>query len=259
MSPQELQTLIDRNAFVLYGQPKWTFGQNTCNTYEVMAEKILCEDGTEATAAPLLAEIEGDAELSRIFSEWFLRATIASALDITERADANLTLSANLLPAYANQSGFADTVRGVIRKLGMNPKKLRFELSEAQRLTDEGIAALNSLHDEDGIALWLANFGTGNSNMDLLRRVHFDGLELDRSYAAAVPEDEQTCRVVVAIQQMALTLDLNICAKGIETMDQFEFFEELGFFKGQGYLIHEPMPLEDLVAYLAENGVHRRH
>ena len=259
MTPVELKGLIDSNRLALYGQPKWTFGQNTCNTYEVMVEKILQEDGTEIPAAGLLDEIEHDQELTCVFSEWFLRKSIQSALEITEKADANVTLSVNLLPGYANLPGFADKVRGIIEELGMNPRKLQFELSEAQRLSEEGTAALNALHDEDGIGLWIANFGTGFSNMDMLRHVHFDGLELDKSYAADVPDNEQTCRVVVAIQQMAQTLDLNICAKGIENMDQFDFYESLGFFKGQGYLIHEPIAIADMADYITMHGVHRRH
>ena len=259
MTSLELKGLIDSGRLLLYGQPKWTFGQDTCNTYEVMVEKILQDDGTELPAAALLDEIEHDQELTCIFSEWFLRKSIQTAMEITEKADANVTLSVNLLPGYANLPGFADTVRNLLEKFNMNPRKLQFELSEAQHLSDEGTAALNALHDEDGIGLWIANFGTGFSNMDMLRHVHFDGLELDKSYAAAVPDDDQTCRVVVAIQQMAQTLDLNICAKGIENMDQFEFYESLGFFKGQGYLIHEPMAISEMADYIAEYGVHRRH
>ena len=110
-----------------------------------------------------------------------------------------------------------------------------------------------------GIGLWLANFGTGHSNVDLLREVHFDGLELDKSYGALVPGHEQTCRLVVAILHMAHTLDLHVCAKGIENQDQFEFFEELGCFKGQGFLIGKPMDMASMSDYIRKYAVRRRH
>lgn len=55
--------------------------------------------------------------------------------------------------------------------------------------------------------------------------------ELDKSYAARIPGDEQTCQAAVAIQRMADTLSMKVCAKGVNTQDQFEFFEEIGFFK----------------------------
>ena len=44
MTSLELKGLIDSGRLLLYGQPKWTFGQDTCNTYEVMVEKILQDD-----------------------------------------------------------------------------------------------------------------------------------------------------------------------------------------------------------------------
>lgn len=106
---------------------------------------------------------------------------------------------------------------------------------------------------------WLAISGTGHSNVDLLREVHFDGLELDKSYGALVPGHEQTCRLVVAILHMAHTLDLHVCAKGIENQDQFEFFEELDCFKGQGFLIGKPMDMAQMSDYIRKYAVRRRH
>ena len=182
-----------------------------------------------------------------------------SACDLTEQTDSNVTLSMNLLPLYADRESFVDDVVAMLKKTGLKPQKMQFEVSEAQDLTERGIANLNALHDEHGIGLWLANFGTGHSNVDLLREVHFDGLELDKSYGALVPGHEQTCRLVVAILHMAHTLDLHVCAKGIENQDQFEFFEELGCFKGQGFLIGKPMDMAQMSDYIRKYAVHRRH
>ena len=254
-----LRKLLESDALRLYAQPKWTFGQNTCNTYEVFADKIRMADGELTSCRDIIDEIESDPDLTLLFSEWFLRKAVTAGLSVSERSDANVTLSLNLLPHFANQPDFAEKVRSLLDEVGLMPYKLHFELSEAQLLNADGIRNLNALHDEDHVGLWLGNFGKGYSNIDLLRNVHFDGIELDRSYAAAIPDDEQTCRVVVAIQHMADTLDLQVCAKGIENIEQFQFFEGLGFLKGQGYMIKEPMPVEEMTDYLREHGKHRRH
>lgn len=251
--------MILNGAFELYGQPKWTFGKNTCNTYEVFAEKLHLPDGDVIPAWPVLEIVEKSEALTQIFSRWFMEKAMRSAITLTEKTDSNVTLSLNLLPMYANQDEFVDDVLGLLEKTGMNPQKMQFELSEAQNLSPKGEQNLNILHDEHGIGLWLANFGTGHSNIDLLRETHFDGLELDRSYAALVPEHEQTCRLVVAIQHLAHTLDLLVCAKGIETQDQFEFFEELNCLKGQGFLIAKPMDMEHMEEYVRTYAVRRGH
>lgn len=50
-----------------------------------------------------------------------------------------------------------------------------------------------------------------------------------------------------------------MCAKGIENQEQFEFFEELGCFKGQGFLIGKPMDMASMSDYIRKYAVRRRH
>ena len=256
MTRRIINDLIQNNAFELFGQPKWTFGKNTCNTYEVFAEQVHMPGGSAIPAQLILELIERDEDLTLAYSKWFLKAAIMSAAELGDKTHSHVTLSVNLLPQYASQENFVAQVLALLETTGFNPHKLQFELSEAQNLNAQGIANLNALHDEHGVGLYLANFGKGHANIDLLTEVHFDGIELDRSYAAHVPEHEQACRLVVAIQHMAHTLDLKVCAKGIETQDQFEFFEELDCFKGQGYLIGEPMNMEELTEYVYAHAIH---
>ncbi len=115
------------------------------------------------------------------------------------------------------------------------------------------------MHDELGVSLVMGNFGTRNTNIPLLYKVHFDLLELDKSFAALIPQDEMACKTVIAIQHMADTLNLNVCAKGIANQEQFEFFEEIGIFKGQGPLIGGTMSMDQLKEYLKLYGVKKGH
>lgn len=256
MTTKLISDLILSNAFELYGQPKWTFGKNTCNTYEVFAEVVHLSSGVAIPAQLLLELIKRDEKLTMIFSRWFLEAAIESAAKLSEQANSHVTLSLNLLPQYASQENFVDRVLALLDKTGFNPKKLQFEVSEAQSLNETGIENLNRLHDEHGVGLYLANFGKGYANIDLLKDVHFDGIELDRSFAAGVPEHEQTSLMVFAIQNFAHALNLHVCAKGIETPEQFEFFEQLKCFKGQGYLIGKPLPMSELAEYIGMYAIH---
>ena len=256
MTKKLIAELIASNAFELYGQPKWTFGKNTCNTYEVFAEKVHIPGGSVIPAQLLLELIEKDECLTMHFSKWFLKAAIVSAAELSEKSNSHVTLSMNLLPQFAGQANFVEQLISLLEMTGFNPRKLQFEVSEGQLLTRQGIDNLNKLHDEYGVGLYLANFGIGHANINLLSMVHFDGIELDRSFAAKIPEDDQMLRIVCAIQNMADTLDLHVCAKGIETPEQFDFFDQLKAFKGQGYLIGKPMPLSELLEYINMYAVH---
>ncbi len=255
MTRSIISELILNNAFELYGQPKWTFGKNTCNTYEVFAEVVHMPGGAAIPASLLLELIERDEELTLTFSRWFLKAAIMSAAELGEKTHSHVTLSLNLLPQYASQPDFVSQVLLLIETAGINPKKLQFELSEAQNLSAQGRANLNELHDEHGIGLYLANFGKGHSNINLLSEVHFDGIELDRSFSAKLPDD-QAVRLICAIQNLADTLSLKVCAKGIETPEQFDFFDTLNVHKGQGFMIGKPLPMTELIEYINLYAIH---
>ena len=256
MTKKLIAELIHSNAFELYGQPKWTFGKNTCNTYEVFAEKVHLPGGSIIPAQLLLELIERDEELTMEFSKWFLKAAISCTAELSEKANAHVTLSLNLLPQYAGQENFVEQVLSLLESTAFPARKLQFELSEAQNLTQTGIDNLNRLHDEHGVLLYLGNFGKGHSNINLLSEVHFDGIELDRSFCAQIPEKDQIVRIVCAIQNMADTLNLHVCAKGIETPEQFDFFDQLNVQKGQGYLIGKPMPMNELLEYINLYALH---
>ena len=64
MNHNMIGDLILNDALELYGQPKWTFGKNTCNTYEVFVEKVHMPDGDVMPAWPVVELIERDEALT---------------------------------------------------------------------------------------------------------------------------------------------------------------------------------------------------
>lgn len=194
-----------------------------------------------------------------LFSISLLWESVRQTMEISRRANTNLTLSLNLLPKFAEDVHFVEQVRACLAENGMEGKRLQFEISELQDLSPVGCEHLNTVRDTLGVSLVMSNFGTSHTNMPLLYQVHFDMLELDKSFAALAPDNELACKIVIAIQHMADTLDMTICAKGIETQDQFEFFEEIGAYKGQGALIGAPMSMEEMEAYAKMYALEKGH
>ena len=259
MERSTISDLILTNSMVLYGQPKWTFGKNTCNTYELFVHQFRQNDGSLLPAWPILEIVERDDALTMLFSMTLLWESVRKTMEISRHDNSNLTLSLNLLPRFAERENFVEQVESCLRDCGMEGRRLQFELSELQPISPEGCANLNKVHDELGVLLVMGNFGTRNTNMPLLTKVHFDLIELDKSYAARIPGDALTCKTVIAIQHMADTLDMKVCAKGVNNQDQFEFFEEIGIFKGQGSLIGSAMSLNELIEYARRYAVERGH
>ena len=259
MEQSVISNMILQNAMVLEGQPKWTFGKNTCNTYEISVTHFRNPEGNLLPAWPILRIIEQDDALTQLFSTTLLWEAVRQTVRISNEVNSNMTLSLNLLPKFAENAYFVEQVRTCLEETGLPSKHFQFEVSELQDISPVGCENLNIVHDELGVSLVMGNFGTRNTNIPLLCKVHFDLIELDRSFAASIPEDDLTCRAVIAIQHMADTLDMKLCVKGIATQDQFEFCEEIGIFKGQGPLIGLAMPLEELKEYVQRYGLKKGH
>ncbi len=254
-----ISNMILKNAMVLQSQPKWTFSKNTCNTYEVFVSHFRNEEGHLLPSWPILRIVEQDDALTQLFSTAILGEAVRETIRIGNEVNANMTLSLNLLPKFAENENFVEQVRSCMAETGIKSKHLQFELSELQDISPQGCENLNIVHDELGVSLVMGNFGTERTNIPLLYKVHFDLLELDKSFAPLIPQNDSACRAVIAIQHMADTLDLKVCAKGIDNQEQFEFFEEIGIFKGQGSLIGSVMSMEELKDYLNRYAVKKGH
>ena len=251
--------MILQNAMILQSQPKWTFGKNACNTYEVSVSHFRTPEGSVLPSWPIMQVIEQDEAMTLLFSIKLLWEAVRRTVDISRRINTNLTLSLNLLPKFAENEHFVEQVCSCLQECGLEGRRLQFELSELQELNQQGCDNLNYLHDELGIGLTMGNFGTHRTNFPLLCKIHFDLIEMDKSFAVRIPEDEQTCRAVIAIQHMAAALDMTVCAKGIESQEQFEFFEEIGIYKGQGALIGAPMSMEEMEHYVRQYALPKGH
>jgi EAL domain-containing protein (putative c-di-GMP-specific phosphodiesterase class I) len=250
ISREQIYDALKNDRFRLFGQPKWTFGKNTCNTYEVFVDLMVSSDKENLRAPDFMPVIEADADLTLAFGDWFLEKAFRDGADLMAKLVMDLHISINILGFQANHPQFADSVRTKLDQVHVEGRHIQFEISEAQPLTSTGIANLIRLHDEMQISLVLGNFGTGYSNVDLLRHVPFDMLELSREFTANITEVSHELKIVVGILQMAQVLDITVCAKGIESAEQMELLEEAGFYKGQGYLIGRPMPMEELETYV---------
>ena len=53
-------------------------------------------------------------------------------------------------------------------------------------------------------------------------------------------------RVVESIASLALSLNMNIVAEGIENKDQYIILKDLGCQFGQGYYMSRPLPREEI-------------
>jgi EAL domain-containing protein (putative c-di-GMP-specific phosphodiesterase class I) len=159
----------------------------------------------------------------------------------------NLILAVNISAQQFKQADFINQVEVIIQKYGIQPSRLKLELTESIALDDldSVVAKMNALRQSVGVSLSLDDFGTGYSSLSYLKRLPVDQVKIDRSFVRDIITDSSDAVMVKTIIDMAHNFGLNVIAEGVESEDQMIFLKKNGCMSFQGYLFSKPVPLEE--------------
>ncbi len=145
-------------------------------------------------------------------------------------------------------------MKEIISSSGIDPRRLKFELTETCLLhdLDTGRATLESLQ-QMGIQIELDDFGTGYSSLNLLKNLPINTLKIDRSLIHGIETGSQGRTLVRAAIAMAKAMSMTVIAEGVETERQESFLVEEGCDIMQGFRYARPMPLPEFTACLKDN------
>jgi len=105
--------------------------------------------------------------------------------------------------------------------------------------------AMNRIKDL-GYALWLDDFGSGYSSLNVLKDYQFDVVKLDMSFLSNLEESEKARTLIDCIVNMADRINMLTLTEGVETEGQAEFLNQVGCGRLQGYLFGKPIPKDEL-------------
>jgi diguanylate cyclase (GGDEF)-like protein/PAS domain S-box-containing protein len=139
----------------------------------------------------------------------------------------------------------------VLRETGLPSGALTLEVLESVLLDAEGavVSALAS-YVQNGVRLALDDFGTGSSSLLHLRRVPVASVKIDRAFVLGLGHDRQDEAIVRALCSLTGDLGMSCIAEGVEEVEQRDWLMTQGVTVAQGYLLHRPLPPEDLEALL---------
>lgn len=106
---------------------------------------------------------------------------------------------------------------------------------------------------QEGCKVWLDDFGSGYSSLNVLKDYRFHTLKLDMAFLHPFTKESRT--IVTSIIRMAKELGIHTLAEGVETKEQAEFLRDIGCEKLQGFYYGRPLPGRDCYAYCRERGM----
>lgn len=139
-------------------------------------------------------------------------------------------------------------IEEVVHQYDLPREYIRIEVTESALVTEkqELIQALGRFRDA-GYRVWLDDFGSAYSSLNVLHNYHFDELKIDMAFLRNF--NEQSRKIITAIVLMSKTLGIHALAEGAETKEQVEFLKRIGCEKIQGYYFAKPMCYDDFTVF----------
>ena len=95
---------------------------------------------------------------------------------------------------------------------------------------------------ENGFSVWMDDFGSGYSSLDVLQSIRFDLIKFDMSFMHKLDEGENGKIILTELMKLAMKLNLDTICEGVEKEDQVRFLQSIGCAKMQGYYFSKPLP-----------------
>lgn len=163
-------------------------------------------------------------------------------------------LGLNISIQHLEKGNFLQRIKDCLNRNDFKAEWLELEITEGQMLKkpEEVIQKLTQIHAL-GIGISIDDFGTGYSSLSLLKRLPINRLKIDRSFIQDIPEDEEDIAIVKAIIVLAKSLNLDLIAEGIETVEQRDFLMDNNCLFFQGHYYSPPILAEEMKALLLRN------
>ncbi|MEK4426305.1 EAL domain-containing protein [Solibacillus sp. FSL K6-1523] len=235
---------LRKDEFMPMLQPKVDIKTGEINSFEALARWISPELGfvSPALFIPVAENTGNISEIDRAIFKKVLQWQ-------KDRQENNLPMyqvSINISPNHFYHPAFVENVKELIEKYGVEPKYIKFEITESIEL-DNVMRAKKIINDlmRYGIATSIDDFGVGYSSLSYLQELPFEEIKIDKSFVDNLA-DPRMHAVIKTIIHLSRNLNMRCVAEGIETEEQHKELLQLGCNSGQGYYYFKPMPLHEV-------------
>jgi EAL domain-containing protein (putative c-di-GMP-specific phosphodiesterase class I) len=182
-----------------------------------------------------------------------LEQAARDAAVMMQATDGDFNVCVNISAKQLREPDFVAKVEGARAKMG--GAQLVLEITERDGIGNDpaSMTALTTLADR-GVPFAIDDFGVGFSSIGYLQDMPVQIIKTDLSFSEGIDRDERSCALLCSITMMGQALGLDVVVEGIERTSQLEHLREhVHAPYAQGYLMHRPMPLEQLLDALEKN------
>jgi diguanylate cyclase (GGDEF)-like protein len=236
----DMRAALRAGQFTLAYQPRINLRTNRVAGVEALVRWEHPKDGLLLPGE--FISVAEESALILPLGEWILRTACEQA-----KSWPGLTLAVNISPVQFKSRNFLHAVRQALEETGLEPGRLELEVTEGILLenTEQSVATLRELRDL-GVRLSMDDFGTGFASLSYLLRFEFDKIKIDRSFILSIADRISADAIVRSVLGLGHSLNMEVCAEGVETLEQLEFLRREGCDEVQGFLFSEPVRADEV-------------
>lgn len=137
----------------------------------------------------------------------------------------------------------------IIDKYEVPHEHIRVEITESIMIDDsESMKEIIGNFKKLGFKVWMDDFGSGYSSLNVLKDYSFDLLKIDMIFLKDF--SYRSKKMLSAVINMAKILGIHTLTEGIETEEQYTFLLDAGCELIQGFYFSKPMNEEDFIKFL---------
>lgn len=162
------------------------------------------------------------------------------------------SFSVNLSRHDFGEPDLFERVTGILQEFDVPSEAIRLEVTESVMLTDvDDFERYFRLFHDAGFSIWVDDFGSGYSSLNLLQNYEFDTLKFDLLFLKNF--SDRSRQVLAAMINMAKMLGIHTVSEGVETEEQQKFLLSVGCEGLQGYYYARPVSKDAFWHMLDEN------
>jgi predicted signal transduction protein with EAL and GGDEF domain len=241
-----LRRAIEKNEFFLNYQPIVLTENNEIAGFEALI-RWRCPEREDIVFPGEFISIAEETGLIIPIGKWVLREACMQMHEWSKLfpACSHSTMSVNISIKQFTLD-LVETIGQILNETGLNPERLRLEITESVIINNpENASEVYSRLEDLNIKVQMDDFGTGYSSLGYLHKFTFDALKIDRSFVQAMCGSERAMEIVKIIVSMAHNMKMEVIAEGVETIEQLEELRKLKCEYYQGYWFSKPLGREE--------------
>lgn len=186
--------------------------------------------------------------LNSAIGTWVFEETCKTIKKMNKKEIKFEYISVNVSTKHFHKKEFLPNIMKLLKEYNIEPEKLCLEISEFA-MVNKGFNTMKKMNllRKEGFKIAIDDFGGEFAVLSKLDSLPADILKLDKSFTDRIVIDKKAYDITDAIINLAMKLNLEVVAKGVEDTAQQRLLMKMGCHKMQGYLFGSPMKEHDIL------------